>query len=60
MDESVTEHIYYQKGYDRGYADAMEYLAKKFDCQHKKTSNETSKESQEKIKELKDNEQSRK
>ena len=31
MIEQITEDISYQKGYDKGWADAQEHLAKKFD-----------------------------
>ena len=31
MIEQMTEEINYRKGYDRGWADAQEFLAKKFD-----------------------------
>ena len=33
MIEQITEDLNYQKGYDRGWSDAQEYLAQKF---HKK------------------------
>ena len=31
MNEQMTEDINYRKGYDKGWADAQEYLAKKFE-----------------------------
>ena len=31
MNEQITEDIYFQKGYDKGWAEAQEYLAKKFE-----------------------------
>ena len=31
MIEQMTEEINYRKGYDKGWADAQEYLAKKFE-----------------------------
>ena len=31
MHEAMTEEINYNKGYEKGYADAQEYLAKKFE-----------------------------
>ena len=40
MTEQITEHINYQKGYDQGYSDAQEYLAKKFDKILSKNSNQ--------------------
>ena len=30
MHETMTEEINYNKGYDKGYSDAQEYLSKKF------------------------------
>lgn len=30
MNEQMTEEINYRKGYDKGWADAQEYLAQKF------------------------------
>ena len=31
MIEQMTEDIYFQKGYDKGFADAQEILSKKFE-----------------------------
>ena len=31
MHEAMTEEINYNKGYDKGWADAQEHLAKKFE-----------------------------
>ena len=31
MHDEITESISFQKGYDKGFADAQEYLSKKFD-----------------------------
>ena len=31
MEEQMTEEINYRKGYDKGWSDAQEYLAKKFE-----------------------------
>lgn len=31
MKEQITESISFQKGYDKGWADAQEYLSKKFE-----------------------------
>lgn len=31
MNEQMTEEINYRKGYDKGWSDAQEYLAKKFE-----------------------------
>ena len=31
MHESITENTYYERGYQKGYSDAMEALGKKFD-----------------------------
>lgn len=31
MHDEITESISFQKGYDKGFADAQEYLAKKFE-----------------------------
>ena len=31
MHETMTEEINYNKGYDKGWSDAQEYLAKKFE-----------------------------
>jgi hypothetical protein len=31
MNDEITESISYQRGYDKGFADAQEYLAKKFE-----------------------------
>tara|TARA_X000000950_G_scaffold43209_2_gene48447 strand:- start:21143 stop:21355 length:213 start_codon:yes stop_codon:yes gene_type:complete len=39
--EQITEHINYQKGYDQGYSDAQEYLAKKFDKILSKNANQS-------------------
>lgn len=40
MTEQITEYVNYQKGYDQGYSDAQEYLAKKFDKILSKNSNQ--------------------
>lgn len=31
MHDEITESISFQRGYDKGFADAQEYLSKKFD-----------------------------
>ena len=31
MHDEITESISFQKGYDKGFADAQEYLSKKFE-----------------------------
>lgn len=31
MNEEITQEIYFQKGYDKGFSDAQENLAKEFD-----------------------------
>ena len=37
MIEQMTEEISYRRGYDKGWADAQEYLAKKFEKFYQKT-----------------------
>ena len=41
MNEQMTEDINYRKGYDKGWADAQEYLAKKFEKILAKNSNKS-------------------
>ncbi len=41
MNEQMTEEINYRKGYDKGWADAQEYLAKKFEKILSKNSNKS-------------------
>jgi len=31
MKEEITESVYFDKGYDKGYSDAQEHLAQKFE-----------------------------
>ena len=41
MIEQMTEGIYFQKGYDKGFADAQEILSKKFEKILSKNANES-------------------
>jgi aspartokinase len=41
MNEQMTEEINYRRGYDKGWADAQEYLAKKFEKILSKNSNKS-------------------
>lgn len=41
MIEQMTEDIYFQKGYDKGFADAQEILSKKFEKILSKTANQS-------------------
>ena len=41
MIEQMTEGIYFQKGYDKGFADAQESLAKKFEKILSKNANQS-------------------
>ena len=41
MHEAMTEEISYNRGYDKGWADAQEYLSKKFEKILSKNSNQS-------------------
>ena len=41
MIEQMTEDIYFQKGYDKGFADAHEILSKKFEKILSKNANQS-------------------
>jgi hypothetical protein len=41
MIEQMTEDIYFQKGYDKGFADAQEMLSKKFEKILSKNANQS-------------------
>lgn len=41
MIEQMTEDIYFQKGYDKGFADAQEILSKKFEKILSKNANQS-------------------
>ena len=41
MIEQMTEQINYQKGYDKGWSDAQEYLARKFEKILSKNANQS-------------------
>lgn len=41
MIEQMTEEISYRRGYDKGWADAQEYLAKKFEKLLSKNANKS-------------------
>ena len=41
MNDEITESVYYNRGYDKGYADAQEQLSKKFEKILSKNANQS-------------------
>jgi hypothetical protein len=41
MNDEITESISFQKGYDKGFSDAQEYLSKKFEKILSKNANQS-------------------
>lgn len=41
MNDEITESISFQRGYDKGFADAQEYLSKKFEKILSKNTNQS-------------------